>query len=156
MFVATASPGDADLASRIARHRAERPPGWRTVEEPYDVVGALRGLVGDTDALVVDCLTMWVANRQLRGDPDEAIVGDAGELAALIRERTCDIVLVSNEVGEGVHPSTPAGMQFRDLLGRVNQRIAAACDRVVLMVAGLPLTVKDAAPPGVTDARRAP
>jgi len=156
VFVATAWAGDDDLIRRIARHRADRPPHWRTVEEPYDVVRALRDLAGRTDALVLDCVTMWVANRQLRGDPDDRIITDADALADLIRDRLYDVVLVSNEVGEGVHPPTAAGMQFRDLLGTVNQRLAAASDRVVLMVAGLPLTIKDARSPLRADAHQAP
>ena len=156
VFVATASPGDDDLTHRIERHRAERPRHWRTVEEPFDVVRALRDLAGRTDALLLDCVTMWVANRQLRGDPDDRIVGDAEALADVIRERLYDLVLVSNEVGEGVHPPTALGMQFRDLLGLVNQRLAAASDRVVLMVAGLPLTIKDADASRRVDAQQAP
>ena len=142
VFVATAQAGDADMAARIARHRAERPHGWKTVEEPYDLVARLERLPGDVEFVVVDCLTVWVGNRQMRGDDDRAIMADARRLAALIRARRANITLVSNEVGGGVHPSTADGMRFRDLLGVVNQEVAAACETVVLMVAGLPLTVK--------------
>ncbi len=142
-FVATAEPRDADMAARIARHRAERPPAWLTVEEPCDLVGACRRLDGRADLLLVDCLTLWVSNRLLRGDADEAIVQGADELASLLGERSVSWLVVSNEVGEGVHPPTAQGLRFRDLLGFVNQRIAAAADRVTLMVAGIPLTVKE-------------
>ena len=142
VFVATAQAGDADMAARIARHRAERPLMWKTVEEPYDLVARLERLPGDVEFVVVDCLTVWVANRQMRGDDDRAIMADARRLAALIRAQRANITLVSNEVGGGVHPSTADGMRFRDLLGVVNQEVAAACETVVLMVAGLPLTVK--------------
>jgi adenosylcobinamide kinase/adenosylcobinamide-phosphate guanylyltransferase len=90
----------------------------------------------------VDCLTVWVANQLLRGDSDETILAETGRLAALIEGSSRPLTLVSNEVGEGVHPETESGLRFRDLLGLVNQRIAAACGRVTLMVAGLPLTVK--------------
>ena len=141
VFVATAQAGDADMTARIARHRADRPSDWTTIEEPFDVPARVRAL-GGTDAVVVDCVTVWIANRMLRGDADEAILGAAAELAQLVPQCTFDVTLVSNEVGEGVHPPTEAGLRFRDLLGVVNQRLAAACDRVVLMVAGLPLTVK--------------
>jgi len=145
-FVATAEPGDADMAQRIRRHREERPAHWVTVEEPYDLVGALERLNGRADAVLVDCLTLWVANRLLRGDGDDVILAQGAALATLVDRRRSEVVLVSNEVGEGVHPETADGRRFRDLLGLVNQRVAAACDRVTLMVAGLPLTVKDAAP----------
>jgi adenosylcobinamide kinase / adenosylcobinamide-phosphate guanylyltransferase len=143
VVVATAEAGDADMARRIARHRAERPSHWRTVEEPYALVACLEKLdAGDVDAVLVDCLTVWVANQLLRGDTDETILAETGRLAALIEGSSRPLTLVSNEVGEGVHPETESGLRFRDLLGLVNQRIAAACGRVTLMVAGLPLTVK--------------
>jgi adenosylcobinamide kinase/adenosylcobinamide-phosphate guanylyltransferase len=141
-FVATAQAGDGDMADRIARHRADRPRRWLTVEEPYDVVARLRELAGRVDTIVLDCLTVWIANRLLRGDPDAAILSGADELARVVAERRCALTLVSNEVGEGVHPPTTDGLRFRDLLGLVNQRVAAACDRVTLMVAGIPVVVK--------------
>ena len=147
VFVATAEARDADMATRIARHRAERPLGWTTIEEPYDLGGRLEALRDDSGSVVVDCLTLWVANRQLRGDDDRAILADARRLAALIRAPRARVTLVSNEVGEGVHPPTADGLRFRDLLGLVNQEIAAACERVVLMVAGIPLAVKTPATP---------
>jgi adenosylcobinamide kinase / adenosylcobinamide-phosphate guanylyltransferase len=141
-FLATAQAGDADMAARIARHRDERPRHWRTVEEAYELVPRLRACCADADAVIVDCLTLWVSNLMLRGDADEWIVKQGDELAALLALRPADVTLVSNEVGEGVHPPTEDGRRFRDLLGTVNQRIAAAADRVVLMVAGLPISVK--------------
>jgi adenosylcobinamide kinase / adenosylcobinamide-phosphate guanylyltransferase len=141
-FLATAQAGDADMAGRIARHRAERPPRWSTLEEPYEVVPRLRRCAAGGDAVVVDCLTLWVSNLMLRGDADEWIVKQGEELASILSLAAAAVTLVSNEVGEGVHPPTEDGRRFRDLLGTVNQRVAAAADRVVLMVAGLPLTVK--------------
>jgi adenosylcobinamide kinase/adenosylcobinamide-phosphate guanylyltransferase len=140
--VATAEARDQDMLERIARHRAERPPRWSTVEEPFDVVSRLRHLDGVYDGVLVDCLTLWVSNLLLRGDGDDAILAKADELAGLAARRRSSLTLVSNEVGEGVHPETATGLRFRDLLGSVNQRVAAACDTVVLMVAGVPLTVK--------------
>jgi adenosylcobinamide kinase/adenosylcobinamide-phosphate guanylyltransferase len=145
VFIATAQAGDADMAARIARHRAERPSPWTTIEEPFEVparLGALRGI----DAAVVDCITVWIGNRVLRGDADDAILAGADDLARLIARCVFDVTLISNEVGEGVHPETAIGLRFRDLLGIVNQRLAAACERVVLMVAGLPLTLKTTSP----------
>ena len=142
-FVGTALAGDPEMAERIERHRRERPSHWPTVEEPYDLVPRLREACAGTDAVVVDCLGVWVANLMLRGDPDDHVFKQADELAALLALRLTDVTLVSNEVGLGVHPVTEAGRHFRDVLGRVNQHVAAAVDRVVLMVAGQPLTVKD-------------
>ena len=142
VFVATAEARDESMAKRIARHRAERPVRWSTVEEPFELAATLRSLDGTCDGILVDCLTLWVSNLLLRGDRDDAIREQAEALAGLLGQRRSSITLVTNEVGEGVHPETAMGLRFRDLLGGVNQRVAAACDTVVLMVAGIPLTVK--------------
>jgi adenosylcobinamide kinase/adenosylcobinamide-phosphate guanylyltransferase len=145
-FLATARALDGDMAARIARHRAERPVGWTTLEEPQELVAACRRAATTHDVIVVDCATVWVANLMERGDDDAAVLAAADDLAKLQRKRVVSLVIVSNEVGEGVHPSTEVGRRYRDLLGFVNQRLAAAADRVTLMVAGIPLAVKDAAP----------
>ena len=139
------------MAARIARHQAERPSKWTTIEDPFEVPARLASLHG-IDAAIVDCITEWIGNRVLRGDADAAILAGADELARIVRRCEFDVTLVSNEVGEGVHPETAVGLRFRDLLGITNQRLAAACDRVVLMVAGLPLTIKDshASPPAAS------
>lgn len=145
-FVATAEASDADMADRIARHQAERSPHWTTIEASSDLVPRLKEAQRGVETVVVDCLTLWVANMLLRGDEDEAILGEAAALAALVAAPSADLRIVSNEVGLGVHPTTPAGLQFGNILGRVNQRVAAAAQRVVLLVAGLPLLVKDTSP----------
>jgi adenosylcobinamide kinase/adenosylcobinamide-phosphate guanylyltransferase len=134
------------MRDRIARHRAERPREWLTVEEPLDLAGTCRRLVPQLDLIVVDCLTVWVANLLDQGRDDEAVLSDADALAAVLVGRGVSLIVVSNEVGEGVHPPTEIGLRFRDLLGAVNQRIAAAADLVTLMVAGIPVPIKRAAP----------
>ena len=147
IFVATAEPRDADMTARIARHQVERPRHWTTVEAPRDLLPRLTEALEAADTVVVDCLTLWVSNRVLGGDDDETIVKQADALAVLVAAPRVDLRLVSNEVGLGVHPSTADGLRFRDVLGLVNQRVAAAAHRVVLMVAGLPHILKDT-PPG--------
>jgi adenosylcobinamide kinase / adenosylcobinamide-phosphate guanylyltransferase len=151
--VVTAEARDADMAARIARHRAERPARWTTVEAPVDLVPRVADALGAADTVIVDCLTLWVSNRQLRGDGDEAILKEADALAALVAAPAAELRIVSNEVGLGVHPATADGLRFRDLLGCVNQRVAAAAHRVALMVAGLPHLVKDAPAASGVDAR---
>lgn len=146
-FLATARAVDGDMAARIARHRAERPTGWATIEEPHDVPAAGRRAARSHDLVVVDCVTVWVSNLMERGDDDAQVLAAVDDLAKMLRERLLSVILVSNEVGQGVHPPTELGRRFRDLLGVVNQRLAAAADRVTLMVAALPLTVKDTPPP---------
>lgn len=143
--VATAEALDADMVARIARHRRERPAAWLTVEEPVELVAALRRLADKADTVLVDCLTLWVANQLQRGLAEDAILAGGEALAKFVDERPYSLILVSNEVGEGVHPETASGLRFRDLLGAVNQTVAQAADRVVLMVAGLPLGLKDQA-----------
>jgi adenosyl cobinamide kinase/adenosyl cobinamide phosphate guanylyltransferase len=139
-FIATSPPIDADLAVRIARHRAER-PGWPTIEEPLDLAAALTA-AGD-DLVIVDCLTLWVNNLLERGDTTEAIEALAGDVACTAAHRAAPTVVVSNEVGLGVHPATELGLRYRDLLGRVNQRWAAVADRALLLVAGRVVTLAD-------------
>ena len=142
-FLATARALNGDMEARIARHRAERPAGWGTLEEPYDVVSACASLAGRVDVVVLDCMTLWVANLLLRGDEEKSILAAADALADFLAERRFSLIIVSNEVGAGVHPATEVGLKFRDALGSVNQRIAAAVDRVSYVVAGLPMTIKD-------------
>jgi adenosylcobinamide kinase/adenosylcobinamide-phosphate guanylyltransferase len=144
IYMATAQAGDADMAARIARHQAERPPKWTTREAPIDLVASLREALNAADGVVVDCLTLWVANLMLRGDTDETILKEADALAALAAVPPVEVRIVSNETGLGVHPATADGLRFRDVLGGVNQRMAAAASRVVLMVAGLPHILKEA------------
>lgn len=138
-FVATAVAGDADMAARIALHREERPPSWACVEEPLDLGGAMER---ERDAaVVVDCLTVWVANLLERGTAAETIA-EAERVAGLAAARERPTVVVSNEVGLGVHPATRAGREFRDVLGRVNATWAAAADDVRLLVAGRELELR--------------
>jgi adenosylcobinamide kinase/adenosylcobinamide-phosphate guanylyltransferase len=145
-FLATAQALDGDMKARIARHRAERPKGWTTVEEPYDVVAACERLAGHADVVVLDCLTLWVSNLLLRGEKEGTILDAAGALSDFVSLRRLSLLIVSNEVGAGVHPPTEVGLRFRDILGGVNQRIAAVMDRVTYMVAGIPMIIKDVLP----------
>lgn len=133
--------GDTDLDARIAAHRAERPPAWRTVEEQFDLVAAV-GSAGD-DLVVVDCVTLWVNNLVWRGDDDEAVVALASATAATLADRAAPTIVISNEVGLGVHPASDVGRRYRDLLGRVNQSWAARADRALLLVAGLAIPLHE-------------
>lgn len=155
VFVATAEAGDEEMAARIARHRAERPPSWRTIEVPTALASALTTLEGDADVVIVDCLNLWVANLlHKRPELSDADLGaEAGQLEAAIRDARFSLILVSNEVGWGVHPETALGRRFRDALGLVNQAAARAADEVLLMVAGCAMVVKSPGAPGGSGAR---
>jgi adenosyl cobinamide kinase/adenosyl cobinamide phosphate guanylyltransferase len=142
VFVATAQPGDAEMAARIARHRAERPPGWRTVEEPLELDRAI-GAVPAGSCLVIDCLSLWVANAMAARE-DAEIEAAAGAAAARAARRDGPTVAVTNEVGLGVVPDTPLGRRYRDVLGRVNAVWATAADHALLVVCGRALVLSDA------------
>lgn len=135
VFVATAEPRDEEMAGRIRRHRAERPRDWQVVEEPIDVRGAVEEAEPDAFVLI-DCLSLWVANLLERGWSVEAIEDEAGAVAVLAAKRNGPSVAVTNEVGLGVVPATPLGRAYRDVIGRVNAVWAAAADDVALVVAG--------------------
>ncbi len=138
VFVATGEAGDGEMADRIARHRADRGDRWRTLEAPLGLAEALEGLAED-EVAVVDCLTLWLSNSMF----EEA--GHADRLAALVPALAAcraRVWLVSNEVGWGVVPDNALARAFRDQAGRLHQDIAAVADEVVLVVAGLPLTLK--------------
>jgi len=148
VFVATAQALDDEMAARIARHRGERPPEWRTVEEPFDLFETVASLVGEADVVLVDCLNLWVANL-LQKEPgmDEArLVARTAVLEAIAARPRGHLIMVSNEVGWGVHPETAIGRRFRDALGRLNQEVARVADEVILLVAGCPVTVKPSPP----------
>ena len=132
-FIATAGANDDEMADRIARHRAERPATWRTVEEPAALLEAVRSAPAG-DLLVVDCLTLWVSNLLLSGAGE--IVAAAAAVAGTLAERATPAVVVSNEVGMGIVPDHPLGRAFRDALGSVNAAFAARAERAALLVAG--------------------
>ena len=137
IYIATAQALDDEMDDRIAEHRRRRGDGWQTVEAPIDLAGALRA--HREAPVLVDCLTLWLTNLML-GDHD--IAGAMMALEDALADRAAPAVLVANEVGLGIVPETRLGRLFRDEAGRLNQRIAACASHVVLMVAGLPLTVK--------------
>ncbi|MEM9304874.1 MAG: bifunctional adenosylcobinamide kinase/adenosylcobinamide-phosphate guanylyltransferase [Pseudomonadota bacterium] len=139
VFIATAEPLDEEMGERIARHQAERGPGWQTVEAPIGLANAIAEHAAPGRALVVDCLTLWLSNLMHHGqDP----VGATAVLVGALEAAAGPVFLVSNEVGLGLVPGTPLGRSFRDEQGRLNQAVAAACDRVELVVAGLPMSLK--------------
>jgi adenosylcobinamide kinase/adenosylcobinamide-phosphate guanylyltransferase len=149
LYVATAQAFDDEMRTRIAAHRAARPQGWRTLEAPSLITGWRPAELGSARVVLLDCVTLLASNALLAAGDEPAIpAGEAavaGEIDALLaayRAGTASWLVVSNEVGLGLVPPYPLGRVYRDALGRANQRLAAAADRVLFMVAGLPLTVK--------------
>jgi adenosylcobinamide kinase/adenosylcobinamide-phosphate guanylyltransferase len=143
-FVATARASDAEMRRKIAAHRHERPAHWQTIEAPLQIGAAVRDLGREAGAIVVDCLTAYVANEMFTGKKiqDDALLERIDELCNAIQATRASVIIVSNEVGSGIVPAFRSGRLYRELLGAVNQRVAEIADRVVLMVAGLPVTIK--------------
>lgn len=138
LMIATAEALDGEMAERIARHRRERDARWRTVEAPLDLAGAL-GEASPQEVVVVDCLTLWLSNILLSGDED--LERRTQGLLRAMREPGVRL-LVSNEVGWGVVPDNALARRFRDEAGRLHQRLASEAEEVVLVTAGLPMTLK--------------
>jgi adenosylcobinamide kinase/adenosylcobinamide-phosphate guanylyltransferase len=143
-FIATGRRGDAEMRRKIARHRRERPAAWTTVEAPLDLHKRICSESQKADVVLIDCLTLYVANvmgakKSSKSDSQKYIEA----LCDAIRASKASMVAVSNEVGSGIVPAYRSGRIYRDFLGEMNQRIAEIADRVVLMVAGVPMTIKD-------------
>ena len=140
-FIATAEPRDDEMTARIAQHREMRPSHWDTVEEPIDLAAAIEAAQVDT-CLIVDCLTLWVANLLERGADRDEVIARAAEASKAAAGRGAPVLVVTNEVGSGIVPMHPETRAYRDLMGSVNSTFAGDAERVLLVVAGraLPLS----------------
>lgn len=155
VYIATASAGDGEMAARIAHHRASRPAEWTTVEEPLALGNQLLRWSSPERLILVDCLTLWLSNLLFSGGEDYPEVGEIDlpaqfdeqqdMLAAALIRCSGDVVLVSNEVGLGLTPMGAISRRFMDEQGRLNQAMAAICERAVFVAAGLPLFLKGGA-----------
>ena len=144
-YCATAEPGDAEMTARIAAHRARRQEVgggdfWHTVEAPLELPSVIVSEAAADRPLLIDCLTLWLSNLLLA---DKCAAAETRALCAAMRQAAGSVVLVANEVGLGLVPETLLGRRFRDEAGRLNQEVASLADRVVFIVAGLPLVLKE-------------
>jgi adenosylcobinamide kinase/adenosylcobinamide-phosphate guanylyltransferase len=142
-YIATARALDREMAERVARHREARPAGWEVLEIPVALAAGLSDNARPDRCLLVDCLTLWLSN--LLGAGDEQMAQEKEALLRVLPELPGHIVLVSNEVGQGIVPANELARRFRDEAGWLHQALAGLCDRVTLSVAGLPMTLKDTA-----------
>ncbi|QCB53355.1 bifunctional adenosylcobinamide kinase/adenosylcobinamide-phosphate guanylyltransferase [Sphingopyxis sp. PAMC25046] len=141
VFIATAEAFDDEMRERIARHRADRDARWSTVEAPRDLPAAIDALSGNGAVVLVDCLTLWVSNLLLA---NADITRAAKQLCDAIARHDGTLILVANEVGLGIVPDNALARRFRDAAGQLNQSVAMTAQEVVLLTAGLPLTLKSA------------
>ncbi len=142
LFLAPAEPGDAEMAARIEQHRRDRGTAWDTWEEPLDLAAAIDEAQGNYRVILVDCLTLWLANILVREPSPADLEKACREVLEAAGRTVIPLILVSNEVGWGIVPDNPLARQFRDVAGGFHQRLAATADLVLLSVAGLPLPLK--------------
>jgi adenosylcobinamide kinase/adenosylcobinamide-phosphate guanylyltransferase len=142
IFVATAQAFDDEMRDRIARHQIDRGSDFQTIEEPCDLVGALRSAEGRAEVVLVDCLTLWISNLLLADRDDDAILAEVEALAQYLTRCPQHVVLVTNEVGMGVVPESALGRRFRDLAGSAHQRLVRVADEVHLAAMGMVLRLR--------------
>lgn len=145
-YLATAQTLDEEMSERVQRHRERRGTEWHTVEEPLQLAEALSGCSGNYDAVLVDCITLWLTNLifkyETAADPTEAITGELQQLQEALRAMVTPVILVSNEVGMGIVPDNALSRLFRDLAGTANQLLAALADEAYVVISGIPLRLK--------------
>ena len=145
VYIATAQAYDAEMKTKISRHRMDRGAGWTTIEQPYDLVEALQSAPIDA-VILIDCLTLWLSNHLLAKSP---LDGMANDLLETIDEQPMPVICVSNEAGLGVVPDNKLARAFRQAQGELNQQIAAHADLVVSVTAGIPMVLKGQSPAGL-------
>ncbi len=142
VFIATALPGDDEMRERIKKHRASRPHHWRVIEDGKDIHHSLLSLNGKCDAVIIDCLGLFISNLMGQGLEDKTIISKVKSLVDSMHKIKFTVILVSNDVGGGIVPDNKVARRFRDLLGSTNQLIAREADQVVMMQVGIPLMIK--------------
>jgi adenosylcobinamide kinase/adenosylcobinamide-phosphate guanylyltransferase len=142
LYLATCVPRDAEMRARVERHQGQRGPDWDTLEEPVKLAAAIKRKSGGCGVILVDCLTLWISNILLSAEGKPGLEKACEDLVQTLETTECPVILVSNEVGTGIVPENELARRYRDEAGRVNQKIAAMADRVVWMVAGIPVTIK--------------
>lgn len=143
LFLATAQVLDEEMAARVKRHKESRGPKWKVLEEPIEIAEALRTGCAVSDVVVVDCLTIWLSNVLLQLGEAQIEHYQQGLLKSL-SSRNQSVIIVSNEVGMGIVPEYAVGRKFRDHAGLLNQKVASLADKVIFLMAGLPLYLKGA------------
>lgn len=144
IFIATCVPYDEEMQRRVLNHQKERSNRWEAIEIPIDITTAILDNSDTADVILVDCLTLWISNLMAEEKDDDAVFEDIENLRKALKAVNCPVILVSNEVGSGIVPENALARHYRDLTGYANRQVAAAADRVIWTVAGIPVTIKTA------------
>ena len=142
LFLATAFASDEEMSRRIRLHKRNRPAGWKTIEVQKGLPSVLKGTSEKIGLIVIDCLTLYISNLILNDRTDAQIENEMKLVLKLLKNSNSDSIVVSNEVGLGIVPDNPLARKFRDLAGRINQKVAHCADRVYFMAAGIPVGLK--------------
>ncbi len=142
LFVATCVPEDDEMRQRVRRHQLDRGPRWTPLEVPLELADCILQNGPKADLMLIDCLTLWVSNMMLAYQEHKPIDDHIQGLCTVLDHPPCHLILVSNEVGAGIVPENALARRFRDIVGWTNQQVAAACEQVIWMVAGLPVPIK--------------
>ena len=144
LFIATAEPFDQEMRERIAAHKEERGNAFVTVEAALDPASAISKMGEKHGVAVLDCMTVWLGNLMHHHGEASMQYEEVETLLEILKQPPCNVIIVTNELGMGLVPEHPLSRRFRDMAGRLNQRVAAVSERVVLMISGIPLNVKEA------------
>ena len=141
-FVATCQPQDTEMLERVQRHQEERGSTWQTIESPLHLAEDILQHAEPADVVLIDCLTLWASNLTLTMEDDASIYDHLDRFTTWLDAPPCPIIIVTNEVGTGIVPENQLARGYRDLVGRINQQVAAASQRVIWMVAGIAVPIK--------------
>ena len=146
IYIATCVPQDDEMKQRVAKHQRERSQNWTTREAPLRLPEAILESGSKADVVLVDCLTLWLSNLLMETNDEAKFGGKISQLTNALKKATCPVILVSNEVGTGIVPENKLARQYRDIIGLVNQSVAQTANKVIWVVAGIPVTVKGESP----------
>ena len=142
LYLATCEALDEEMIQRIEHHKKMRGPDWQTVEEPIEIVDKINEYGDKVEAILLDCITLWLSNLLMRQDSDAKIMDEVDRFIKTVKQNEISFIIVSNEVGMGIVPADSLGRRFRDLQGMANQKIAEAAGTVILMISGIPMILK--------------
>jgi adenosylcobinamide kinase / adenosylcobinamide-phosphate guanylyltransferase len=141
-FIATAQAFDIEMKERISRHKRNRDSSFHLIEEPIELIVALKSLPKETELAIIDCITVWIGNCLYKQESDKKEIFNFQNFIESLKDPPCDLIIVTNEVGMGIIPDNELSRKYRDVIGTINCKIADVAQQVILMVSGIPVTLK--------------